>query len=131
MKSLNKIIPIGIYPYDLMVSFNESDKDFKKALKKFGITPKGSTEKTVFEMDSEKTYKGRMVMFLGKQTVIRMNFMPKLTNPFHMSLLQHEIFHAVAFFMMEISTPLKSSTHEVYAYLIQFVTEKIYVNLNP
>jgi hypothetical protein len=129
MKSINKIIPLGIYPYDLMISFNESDKDFKKALKKFGITPKASTETTVFEMDNIKTCVGRMVMFIGKQTVIRLNFMPKLTNPFKMSLLQHEIFHAVTFFMLEIRTPLKNSTNEVYAYLIQYLTGKIYLIL--
>jgi hypothetical protein len=129
MENLNNIIPIGIYPYDLMISFNESDREFKKALRKFGINPKLSNETTVFEMDNIKTFVGRMVMFRGKQTVIRMNFMPKLTNPFHMSLLQHEIFHAVSFFMLEIRTPLKNSTHEVYAYLIQYLTEKIYIIL--
>jgi hypothetical protein len=129
MKSLNKIIPISIYPYDLMISFNESDREFKKALSKFGVSPKNSTETTVYEMDNIKIFVGRMVMFRGKQTVIRMNFMPKLTDPFQMSLLQHEIFHAATFFMIEIRTPLKNSTHEVYAYLIQFLTEKIYVEL--
>ena len=123
---MNKIIPFGIYPFDLMISFNESDKEIKKALKKFNITPINATETTVFNMDKSKTKIGRMVMFIGKQTVIRLNFMPKLTNPFEMSLLQHEIFHAVQFVMAEIHTPLKNSTSEVYAYLIQYLTEKVY-----
>jgi len=129
IKRLNTIIPIGIYPFDLMLSFNQSDKQVKKALKKFNITPENSTENTVFNMDSSKTKCGRMVMFIGKQTIIRLNFMPKLSNSFEMALLQHEIFHAVGFFMAEINTPLNNDTHEVYAYLVQYLTEKIYNEL--
>ncbi len=129
MKRLNKIIPIGLYPFDLMISFNESDKAVKKALKKFNITPKNATETTVFDMDKSKKKTGRMVMFIGKQSIIRLNFMPKLTDPFEMGLLQHEIFHTVGFFMSEIQTPLVDDTHEAYAYLIQYLTKKIYTEL--
>lgn len=115
-----------MYPYDLMLSFNESDKQVIKVLKKLNITPANATETTVFDMDKIKTKTGRMVMFIGKQTIIRLNFIPHLTDPFEMGLLQHEIFHAVGFFMSEINTPLIDDTHEVYAYLIQYLTEKIY-----
>lgn len=126
MKKLNKIIPIGLYPFDLMLSFNETDKEVTKALKMNGVTKTKSTETTVFDLDKYKTKIGRMVMFIGKQTVIRLNFMPKLSDPFEMGLLQHEIFHVVGFFMSEIHTPLVDDTHEVYAYLIQYLTENIY-----
>jgi len=80
-------------------------------------------------MDKSKTKIGRMVMFIGKQTILRLNFIPKLKDPFEMSLLQHEIFHTVGFFMSEINTPLNNDTHETYAYLIQYLTEKIYAEL--
>lgn len=129
MKKLNKIIQIGLYPFDLMLSFNETDKEVKKALKKFNITCKNSNENTVFDMDKLKQKRGRMVMFIGKQTIIRLNFMPRLTDSLEMSLLQHEIFHAVGFLMSEINTPLTNDTHEPYAYLIQYLTEKIYAEL--
>ena len=126
MKSINKIIKLGLYPFDLMLSFNETDKQVKKALKKFNITKNKSNEITVFDMDKSKTKIGRMVMFKGKQTIIRLNFMPRLNNPFEMGLLQHEIFHATGFFMSEIHTPLNDDTHEIYAYLIQYLTDSIY-----
>ena len=129
MKKLNKIIPIGIYPFDLMLSFNETDKHVKKALKKFNITPENSTETTLWDMDKTKTKVGRMVMFIGKQTILRLNFVPKLSDPFEMSLLQHEIFHVVGFMMSEINTPLNNDTHEAYAYLVQYLTEQIYKEL--
>jgi hypothetical protein len=80
-------------------------------------------------MDKSKNKIGRMVMFIGKQTIIRLNFMPRLKNPIEMSLLQHEIFHAVGFIMSEINTPLNNDTHETYAYLIQYLTEEVYKEL--
>ena len=126
VKRINRIIPIGLYPFDLMVSFNETDKQIKERLKELKITPENATETTVFDMDKYKSKIGRMVMFVGKQTVIRLNFIPHLTNPFEMGLLQHEIFHATGFFLSEIHTPLVDETHEAYAYLIQYLTEKIY-----
>ena len=130
MKSINKIIPIGLYPFDLMLSFHESDKEVINALKKFNIIPGDGTEKKVFDMDKIKTKVGRMVMFIDKQTILRLNFIPHLNNPFEMSLLQHEIFHVVEFMMEEINTPLNTDTCEPYAYLIQYLTEQIYKILN-
>lgn len=129
MKKLNKIIPIGLYPFDLMISFNETDKQVRKALKRYNITPEKSNEETVFEMEEIKKKVGRMVMFTGRQTIVRLNFMPHLKNSFEMGLLQHEIFHTVGFFMSEIHTPLNDDTHEVYAYLVQYLTEQIYKEL--
>ncbi len=128
-KKLNKIIPIGLYPFDLMISFNESDKEVITALSKFNITPDNSNETTLWNMDNSKTKIGRMVMFVGKQTILRLNFVPKLKDSFEMGLLQHEIFHVVGFMMSEINTPLNSDTHEVYAYLVQYLTEQIYKEL--
>lgn len=126
---LNKIIPLGVYPFDVMLSFNESDKQVKKALKHFNISPNNSSEENVFNMDKNKTKVGRMVMFIGKQTIIRLNFYPHLKDPLEMSLLQHEIFHAVGFIMSEINTPLNEDTHEAYAYLFQYLTEQVYKEL--
>lgn len=129
MKKLNKIIPIGIYPFDLMISFNESDDQIKKSLKRYGVTFKKSSNVITIEMDGIKTKQGRMVMLKGNQSILRLNFMPRLSDPFEMSLLQHEIFHTVGFFMAEINTPLNDDTHEAYAYLVQYLTEKIYQEL--
>jgi hypothetical protein len=129
MKSINKIIPLVIYPFDVMISFGESDKQIGDALRGFGIIESESHESLLFNMDKVKTLRGRMVMFSGKQTVLRLNFIPKTNNPEHMGLLQHEIFHAVGFIMQEINTPLNEDTHETYAYLIGYLTEKIYLTL--
>jgi hypothetical protein len=126
MKILNKIIPIAGYPFDLMVSFNETDKMVRKHLKKFGITPKKDNQESIFHMDSMTGRKGRYVMFVGKQSILRLNFYPHSKDPDEVAMLAHEIFHAVHCFFMEIQTPLKNSTQEPYAYLIQWLTREIY-----
>ena len=118
-----------MYPFDVMISFNQTDKQIKRSLKRQGVVFEINSSAITLEMDSIKTKQGRMVMLVGKQTIIRLNFMPRLKDPFEMSLLQHEIFHAVGFIMEEINTPLNSDTHEAYAYFVQFLTEKIYREL--
>lgn len=129
MKLLNKIIPISIYPFDLMVSLGETDLQFTESLNKFNIKPENCNEVELFRLNGKNTLRGRTVMFSGGQIVIRLNFKPRLINSSQMALLQHEIFHSVGFLMSEINTPLNESAHEAYAYLIQYLTEKIYADL--
>jgi hypothetical protein len=47
--------------------------------------------------------------------------------------IAHEVFHAVQFLMDKIGCNLAHESEEPYAYLIQYVTNKIYENLelNP
>jgi len=125
MKKLNKIIPIAGYPFDLMISFNEKDRQIKKKLKAFNIEIT-SVDDGMFQLDGIKSRRGRFVMFHTKQSVLRLNFYPRLNSPEEMGLLQHELFHTVAFFMQEIDTPLNDTTQEVYAYLMQWLTREIY-----
>lgn len=121
---MSKIIPLIVYPFDVMVSFDEEDSWVQAALKKFKV---GSKEEiSAINMDGSKGKIGRMLMFSSKQTIIRLNFMPSLDDPYEMGLLNHEIFHAVGFIMEEIDTPLNKDTHEAYAYLFQYLTERIY-----
>ncbi len=112
-----------------MLSFNESDKEVNNHLRRFKVISKKDIKSSGLSMDMAKTKIGRMIMFKGGQSVIRLNFMPKINDPFEMGLLQHEIFHAVGFILSEINTPLVNETHESYAYLVQYLTEKIYSEL--
>ena len=125
-KKINKIISIGHYPYDLMISFNETDDSFNKKMKYFGIESENYNEE-IFNLAKSKNKRGRYSLFLkDKQSVIRLNFIPNIRDPEEMGLLQHEIFHVVHFFMEEINTPLVNKTSEPYAYLIQYLTKEIY-----
>ena len=124
MKSLNKTIPLRVYPFDVMISFNESGKKVRKVLGKYGIYPE--PECILWELDRVSTEQGRAVMFITNQIIIRLNFYPRLKNPVHMSMLQHEIFHAVEFLMRELRSRLTRDSSESYGYLVQYLTKKIY-----
>ena len=126
-KPLNFIIPLVVYPFDILVSIGEGDAAFKKSIRKHlppdclkdlesdnGILSLGITEK------------GRTINFsTGYQTVIRLKYFPSYPEDY--GILSHEIFHACAFILWRMSINLEiEKTDEVYAYLIQYVTTEIY-----
>jgi hypothetical protein len=117
MKSSNFIINFLVYPFDVMISVNETDKQLKKEIKKFGL-------KWDNNLKLKPNSTGICMQYETGQIIIRLlNF--KNTNE-NYGTLQHEIFHAVHFLMKRIGIKLCMNSSEAYAYAIQFLTEKIY-----
>lgn len=127
-KSLNKILQIGHYPFDLMISFHESDDQFINSLKQYGIKDiDDPSVRLVIEMEKSGEAAGRYLMLKGRQSVIRLTRYPQKGRAADMALLNHEILHTVHFFCVEVlHAPLNEDTAEVYAYLFQHLTEEIY-----
>lgn len=115
-KGKHFIISYVIYPFDLLVSIGESDKDVLSILEKRGV--KG--DENLITLNGRK---GRCIMFSGGQTLIRIH---RLKTPIDYSILQHEIFHAVQFLFERIGMPLTDSSSEAYTYLIGYITKEIY-----
>lgn len=121
-KRLNFIIPLIVYPFDVMVSISESDESLFAKLKKKGV----DITDTNLHVYSD-TQRGRTIMFKGNQTLIRMY---ELRNtPEWYGHLSHEIFHAVEFIMERIGMKLTVDSDEAYAYLIDYITKEIYKQL--
>lgn len=68
MKKQNFTIPLVVYPFDVMVSFGQTDDELLKTLSK-SLTDDKMINKDVWS-DNEK--EGRTIMFLSGQTLIRM-----------------------------------------------------------
>jgi hypothetical protein len=121
-KALNFIIPLNVYPFDVMVSLGEKDTDLITKLKKMGVdtTDKGIT-------DYSPSSRGRCIMFEGGQTLIRIYRYDK--SSYFYGYLAHEIFHAVEFIMDHIGMKLVRESDEAYAYLISFLTTEIHKRL--
>lgn len=115
---LNFVIPLVVYPFDVMVSIAEPNENLKKRLIKCGVN------ESEIDLDHSVTNRGRCVMFSGNQTLIRVYVRPE--TPAQYSHLQHEVFHAVQFIMDRIGMPLTYESGEAYAYLVGYLTEKIY-----
>jgi hypothetical protein len=118
MKSTHFKISYNIYPFDLFVSFGETDQQLKRFLERYGV--KYEKELTL----QNKCTLARTVMGKDGATVIRMRTIPK--HPVDKGVLAHEIFHAIEFLMHKVGIPLSKKSSEAYAYLIGYVTEEIY-----
>lgn len=117
MKPKNFILPYHIYPFDVMFSFGETDKELFPKIKKMGIA-----EPEACQISGITT--ARTVMFREGPTVVRLKWIPK--SAFEWGILHHEIFHAVQFIMSRISIELTDQSGEAFAYLIQYLTEQVY-----
>ncbi len=122
VKSLNFIVPLVIYPFDIMISISESDEVLFAKLKKHGV----DISDTNLHVYSD-TQRGRCIMFKGNQTLIRMYELRD--TPDWYGHLSHEIFHAVEFLMERIGMKLTSDSDEAYAYCIDYLTKEIYKRL--
>lgn len=116
-KSLNFIIPLVVYPFDVMVSFCQSDQDLTKSLNRNG-----------WKWDDLLKLKGdgKFVLFPEfNGTVIRMRHYPD--NPDRKGTLAHEVFHAVTYILDLIGMDFKiNSSDEAYSYLTGYITKEIY-----
>lgn len=123
-KSQNFIIPLIVYPFDVMVSVNQTDDELLKSVKQFGLNRNDISE----ILNLHETVKARTLMLLTtNQTFIRLKSKPKKTSEY--GTLQHEIFHAIDFIFRKIGISLSADSDEAYAYLIGYLTEKIYEKL--
>lgn len=115
-------MPLVVYPFDVMVSINQSNDAIEKSLKSKGID-----YADVNVRSESSTRKGRTIMFKGNQTLIRMFDFVK--TPECQGYLAHEIFHAVEFVMERIGMKLCQKSDEAYCYLCQYLTTEIYKRL--
>lgn len=124
MPAKHFIIPLVIYPFDVLVSFDETDDSLLRTLKKYGNEPEDCHE--LVNMDY--TVRGRCVMLPSNQTVIRIKRQPRT----HMmvNIIAHEVFHAVTFILDRVGMKLLIGTSdEAYSYLVAYLTEEIFKRL--
>lgn len=126
MKKLNFIIPLVIYPFDVLVSIGETNKEIKKCLLKYTNITDEDIELSQFK---NHTITGRSAMFSSNQSLIRLKYYPTEAKDF--GVLQHEIFHCVTVIMDAIGMKFKVfKSDEAYAYLIGYLTTEIYKKIN-
>jgi hypothetical protein len=114
----------NVFPFDIMVSIEESDKKLIKRFNKYGFKPSDYSEL----LNMPESTNGRCVMLPSNQTVIRLKIQP--TKHQMAGVISHEVFHAVSLIMELIGMPLKVFIScEAYAYLTGFITEEIYKNI--
>lgn len=129
-KESNFIIPLMVYPFDIMVSIAQSDGDFRAAIVKHlpsDCLKDLEDDPAILIMGS--TTNGRTLnLQTGFQTIIRLKDYP--TGPRGHAIVAHEIFHACTFVLWRVGIELEvMKTDEAYAYLIDYVTSEFYKQL--
>jgi hypothetical protein len=119
VKSLNFIIPLVVYPFDVMFSFGQTDDELKKCLGKYNVE---------WDENMKCIGQGRFVMTAANQSLVRLYNYPESCEEY--GSLQHEIFHAVTHVLDRIGMKfvlLKSD--EAYSYLVGYLTTEVYKKL--
>lgn len=122
-KPQNFIIPMVIYPFDLMVSLNENYDQFAKAvLKKWSKTILDD----FLKVDSCNRL-GLTYIYTSDKHLCSMikieNFKKDAAG---IGTLTHEVFHATEFVLRKCGFVLNENSHEAYAYLNGYLMQEIY-----
>jgi hypothetical protein len=126
---MNFIIPLHIYPYDIMFSVGQSNKAFLRSVKAVFQNAYYVDLKEDAIANLPKECRGRTFHHLiGGQTIIRLPSKP--ITPEQFGTVSHEIFHAVDFIFRRIGLQLTGQSDEAYAYLIGYITEQFYKNIS-
>ncbi len=115
---MNFIIPYQIYPFSVLFSFGDKDREVFKILKEHGIKKPG----TDYKMAPDEF--GITAQFDNGFTLIRMHEIPK--TPEGYAVLQHEIFHGVIWLMQHVGAALNDESNENFAYVIEYLTREVY-----
>lgn len=116
------VISCGIYPIDIAVSIGESKKKLCKELSK--TLPKYIIE----DLKDQDFEEGKSAIFPTNQVLLWLKNKPSSIE--ELAILNHEIFHCTCFILERLGITYSESSDEAYAYLIQYLTNKIYSNLN-
>lgn len=108
-------VPCPPYDVDVIVSIKQSDKDFKKLLKK-------EINKD-YHHSIPKSFIGELaccVKFDNGQCAIRFTLDPDINT------LTHEVFHAAYAMFTTIGMKLSRDSEEAFAYFIGYLSEQIF-----
>ena len=121
MKGKNFIIPLGTYPFDVMVSIDEADDQLKKLLKKLNV-PQDYIDGIQPMVESVR---GRHILLENNQTIIRLKIAGRDKYEV-IGNISHEVFHAVTVLFDRIGMRFcLESSDEAYAYAVQYLMTAI------
>lgn len=121
-KAIAFIVDSGTYPYEILCFFGEDKAALIEMLKG------DITESEIKELREYKLKRGMACMFENATSLLWLPEKPKTLE--HMSYLNHEIWHITDEILRRIGIKLVNESTEAYAYLIQYLSVKIWEKLN-
>lgn len=126
MKGKAHRIPLVLYPFDVLISINQTNNQFMKVLQ-YHCSPEILSEITEDPqiLNFTETCRGR-VLHAAKSHVTILRMPHNIITPEQHGHLAHEIFHAIEFIFRTIDIKLHPKSSEAFTYAIQYLTTEIY-----
>ncbi len=122
-KPKNFIVPIEVFHKDVMFSFDESDEKVLDTLEKAKVKMSDSVKLQLVTPN----YDGICILFDSGHILVRIVYGKNDVHRY--SVVAHEIFHAVSLICGRLNIGLCEHTEEVYAYMIEYLTQQVYTKI--
>jgi hypothetical protein len=123
MKPSISIIPLVVYPFDVLLSIDQEDKQLINYCVKGGVSKEELEEAEMLNLP--ETTKAKAVMFQNNLTLIRLKTI-EVEKCELQGYIAHEAFHITTFIMQTIGMKFSLKySDEAYAYLLGYLVQEI------
>ena len=119
MKNIFEIITGTVYPFDVLISINQTDDEFYSEV---GHLSDDNLEKVFLNLD--QTILARSYITTTNISIIRFVNIDKNNLPH--GLIAHEILHITTFILNKVGIKFCFKTDEAYAYLLNYLIDDVY-----
>ena len=120
MKNIFKVIKGTVYPFDVLVSINQTDDEFYSEIGHLSNDDLESAFLNLNETVLERSY-------ITKNNVSIIRFMNLDKENLSNGLISHEALHITSYILKTVGIDFSFKTEEAYAYLLQYIVDNIYL----
>lgn len=122
------VVNVDVFGVDVGFCVNAKESEIKSWLKKMsGEKYKDFNEKQLDDWEDSKTNLGRIIEFSGGFIVLLKADNDQFRK--FVSILVHEIVHVVNYLLKNRGISLGEDSHEIYAYLTEYITKEALIKL--
>jgi hypothetical protein len=123
MKNIFEIIKGTVYPFDVLVSVNQTDDEFYSEV---GHLSDDYLDEVFLNLN--ETILARSYMTKNNISIVRFINIDKDNLPH--GLISHELFHVTTFILNKANIEFSFKTDEAYAYLLHYLIDEVYSIFN-
>ena len=119
MKNIFEVIKGTVYPFDILVSINQTDDEFYSEVSHLS----DDNLESVF-LNLDETVLARSYITKNNVSIIRFMNLDKENIPH--GLISHEALHITSYILKRVGIDFSFETEEAYAYLLHYIVDNIY-----
>lgn len=119
MKNIFEVIKGTVYPFDILVSINQTDDEFYSEVSHLS----DDDLESVF-LNLDETVLARSYITKNNVSIIRFMNLDKENIPH--GLISHEALHITSYIFKRVGIDFSFETEEAYAYFLNYIVDNIY-----